>query len=135
MNTTPYASSRLARFIDQRIGELSGKTQSEIAREAGFESVNFLTMLKTGAAKLAIDRVPALAKALEADTAHVLRLAFEQTYGGKTMRMIATTLGQAVTDNELIWLWAIRDFSNHTDPYLSAHARSVLHEVIKSEMR
>lgn len=60
MSTTPFADTRFAQYIDQRIGELHHKTQAEIAREAGFRNANFITMLKTGASKLALDRVPAL---------------------------------------------------------------------------
>lgn len=48
MTTTPYASSRLAKFLDKRIGELHNKTQAGIAREAGFKNANFITMLKQG---------------------------------------------------------------------------------------
>jgi DNA-binding Xre family transcriptional regulator len=69
MATTPLANSELARFVSKRILELRPKSQTEIAAEAGFTNANFLSMVKAGNSKLAIDRVPALALALECDPA------------------------------------------------------------------
>ena len=64
----PYANTRLAQFLELRILHMKPKkTQAEIAAEAGLRSLNFLTMLKNGTSKVPLDRVPALAKALEAD--------------------------------------------------------------------
>lgn len=42
-----------------------------MAREAGFENSNMITLFKQAATKLALDRVPSMAKALEVDTAKV----------------------------------------------------------------
>lgn len=116
MSTTPYASTRLTQFIDQRIGELHHKTQAEIAKEAGFRNANFITMLKTGSSKLALDRVPSLAKALDVDPAFLLRLAIEQSYGPEMLKLISTLLGAGVTDNERAWIAIIRDASSKRDP-------------------
>lgn len=70
-----HTPTRLARFIDQRIGEPHHKTQADIAQEAGFRNANFVSMLKIGCSKLALDRVPSLAKALDVDPAFLMRLA------------------------------------------------------------
>ena len=62
----PYAASRLTSFIRKRILELRPrKNQVEIAVEAGFVNTNMLLMIKSGKTKLPLDRVPALAKALD----------------------------------------------------------------------
>jgi transcriptional regulator with XRE-family HTH domain len=53
----------LADYIAARIA-LSGKTQREIAQEAGIASINFISMLKCGKPKVPLARVPALAAAL-----------------------------------------------------------------------
>lgn len=72
----PHASSALARFLDRRIGEFRGlKTQREIAAAAGFNKPNIISMLKTGETQLPLERVLALARALDVDPVHLLRLA------------------------------------------------------------
>lgn len=71
-----HANSAVARYLDKRIDELRGvKSQREIALEAGFPKPNILSMLKAGDTKLPLDRVAALARALDADPAHLFRLA------------------------------------------------------------
>lgn len=47
--------------------EASGKTQREIAIEAGFPSQNIISMIKNGDTKVPLNRIPALAKALGVD--------------------------------------------------------------------
>ena len=75
MAKKPYQETRLAKFLKARLLELKHqKTQAEIAEEAGFVNPNMVTMIKKGSTKLPIDRVPALAKALESDPALLLRL-------------------------------------------------------------
>lgn len=135
MTTTPYASSRLAKFLDKRIGELHHKTHADIAREAGFKNANFITMLKQGNAKLALDRVPALAEALETDPAHLMRLALEQTYGAKMLRVFTELLGEPATANEKEWLELIRECSGNTDPAPSSMGVSMMRLVLRYERR
>jgi len=56
----PHEHSRLAKFVDRRILDLAPKkAQRDIALEAGFRNVNMISMIKSGSAKLALDRVPA----------------------------------------------------------------------------
>jgi hypothetical protein len=43
----------------------SGKTQVEIAREVGLRNPNFLSMINKGKARIPMNRIPALAKALQ----------------------------------------------------------------------
>lgn len=119
MSTTPFADSRLARYIDQRIGELHHKTQAEIAREAGFKNANFITMLKTGASKLALDRVPALAKALDCDPAMLMRLAIEQSYGPEMLKILQDLLGVPLTADERDWLGMIRKALGSGEPVVN----------------
>lgn len=57
--------------------DASPKTQEEIAREAGFDSVNTISMIKTGRTKIPLARIPALAKALDADPKEMLAMALE----------------------------------------------------------
>ena len=59
MRTRHDVARRLADLI-----EASGKTQREIAQEAGFASQNIISMIKSGDTKVPLSRVPALAKSL-----------------------------------------------------------------------
>lgn len=61
MSTAPCKDSDLAQSISKRVPALRPKTQADIAVEAGFVNGNFLSMLKAGNSKLALDRAPARA--------------------------------------------------------------------------
>lgn len=130
VKNSPFQHTRLARFLDRRILELKPrKSQREIALEAGFRSINYLAMLKRGDSKLALDRVPALASALEVDPRYLLRLALEQG-GLETARgAIDEILGAIVSANELDWLAEIRDASGHSDPRLTSRTRTALRAI------
>ena len=120
MATKPYADTRLASYIEKRVLELRPrKSQSVIAGEAGFTSVNMITMLKTGASKLALDRVPALARAL------LFKLALEQQ-GGTAARAVEEIFGVVVTRNEAAWIEELREASEHADPNMTVRSRSAL---------
>ncbi|GGB31554.1 helix-turn-helix domain-containing protein [Allosediminivita pacifica] len=125
--THPYADSRLAKFVDRRILELSGtKTQRDIAAEAGFPNPNVLSMIKSGASKLALDRVPALAAALEVDARHLFLLAITQSGHETSHSTIEAIFGTVVTANEVEWIEELREASDHSDPRLTQRARRVL---------
>jgi transcriptional regulator with XRE-family HTH domain len=127
MAKKPHADTRFAKYLDKRLLELKPKkSQAEIAAEVGFINPNMITMLKTGASKLALDRVPALAKALDCDPAYLLRLALEQAVGNTAAKAISDVLGTPVTANERAWLEEIRDASDHVDPRLTARLRTTL---------
>jgi hypothetical protein len=123
----PYANTRLTEFINRRVLELRPKkAQIEIATEAGFVHPNMMSLIKSGASKVPLDRVPALARALEADPKLLFLMALEQA-GGETMRLAAEEIfGTIVSRNEVAWLEEIRDASGHTDPALTSRARSAI---------
>lgn len=123
MATKPYAGTRLASYIEKRVLELRPrKSQAEIAHEAGFTHPNMITMLKTGASKLALDRVPALARTLDCDPRLLFKLALEQQ-GGTTARAVEEIFGVVVTRNEAAWIEELREASGHADPNLTARTR------------
>ena len=131
MAKKPHEDSRLAKFLDTRLLELKHlKTQAQIAEEAGFVNPNMLTMLKQGSTKLAIDRVPSLAKALECDPALLLRLAYEQAEGSTAAAAIFEIIGEPITENERGWLVEIRDASGDTDPRLTSRAKAAIRAVL-----
>jgi transcriptional regulator with XRE-family HTH domain len=105
------------------------KTQAEIASEAGFVNANMIAMLKRGSNKVPLDRVPALAVALDCDPAWLLRLASEQTAGDTAARAIAEILGAPVTRNEMGWILEICYASGDADPRLATRGRSAIRSV------
>ncbi len=131
MAKKPYQDSRLAKFLDTRLLELKHKkTQAQIAEEAGFVNPNMLTMIKQGATKLPLDRVPDLARALDTDRAFLLRLALEQAEGNTAAAAIYDIIGEPITENEKAWLAEIRDASGDTDPRLTSRAKAAIRSVL-----
>jgi transcriptional regulator with XRE-family HTH domain len=123
----PFENSRAAVFITERLRDLKHrKTQKEVAREVGFLNANMLSLLKSGANKVPLDRVPALAKALEADPAYLMRLSLEQSVGVTAANAIVEVFGTPVSENERGWLEEIRDASDHSDPRLTTRSRVAL---------
>ena len=129
----PHEGTRLTAFIEKRILELRPiKSQAEVAAEAGFTNVNMLSMIKTGATRLPIDRVPALAAALDVDAARLFQLALEQQLGSAAARTFETIFHVAVTRNEAKWILEIRDASGNTDPAVTTRTRSALRAIFGS---
>lgn len=69
--------SKLALYLTNLINN-HHKTQAEIAAEAGYANPNNITMIKQGLTKLAINKVPALAKALEINPAELMVMTLEE---------------------------------------------------------
>ena len=125
--TNPFFNTPAALFIADRVRDLKHrKTQKEIAQDAGFVNANMLSLLKSGANKVPLDRVPALARALEVDRAYLMRLSLEQSVGMTAANAIVDCFGTPVTENERGWLDEIRDASLNSDPRLTARSRSTL---------
>lgn len=130
MNKKPHEDTDLAKYIARRVLELrSKKSQSQIAKEAGFPNPNMVTMIKNGASKLALDRVPSMARGLECDPAFLMGLALAQAVGETGAKAITEIFGTPVTANELGWLQEIRKASGNSDPRMSARSRAAVHSM------
>ncbi|WP_425044639.1 XRE family transcriptional regulator [Primorskyibacter sp. S87] len=130
MSKKPHEDSRLAKYVERRVLELkSKKSQLQIASEAGFPNPNMVTMIKNGTSKLALDRVPSMARALECDPAYLMRLALEQAVGDTSAQAIVEIFGTPVTANELGWLQEIRDAADHSDPRITSRSRAALRAI------
>jgi hypothetical protein len=125
----PHANTPLADFIEKRVLAMRPKPQNEIAEEAGFVNTNMLSMIKSGAAKLPLDRVAGLAAALECDPKLLFRLALEQHGNETTALAIAEIFGAIVTRNEVVWLHEIRDASGNSDPGMTTRSRAALRAI------
>lgn len=91
-----------------------GKTRQQIATEAGYERPNMISMMCNGDVKVPIDKVPALARALNVDLSYLMRLTLVQYWPGSA-EDIADVFG-TVTSNEAKMLGIIRSANNHSDP-------------------
>lgn len=108
------ADKSVAEFLKEKIS-LCGKTQKEIAEEIGFEKPNIITMLKQGKTKLPIGRIGPLARAIDADPAHLLRLVMSE-YSPETWEAIEdVTQSTILTANELKLVRAYREATGNSD--------------------
>lgn len=130
MSKKPHAHSNLSNFIERRILELKPKkSQLQIANEAGFPNPNMVTMIKQGASKLALDRVPSMARALDSDPAYLMRLALEQAEGDTAAQALVEIFGSPVTVNEMGWLQEIRAASDNSDARMTSRARTTIRTI------
>lgn len=98
----------VAEYLTQQIG-LCGKTQSEIAREAGFGKPNIITMLKQGQTKLPIAKVGPMAAALGVDPLYLFKLTMQE-YEPETWQILQESVLKqpAITQNEMEIIEVIR---------------------------
>lgn len=104
----------VADFIADRLAE-SDKTQREIAQECGFEKPNIITMFKNGATKLPMNRIGPLAKALNADPAHLLRLVMTEYFPDTWIDIENIMQSTVLTANELELVRAYRQVTGDSD--------------------
>lgn len=125
----PYAKSRLTKLISERIAALSGvKDQQTIAWEAGYDRPNNLSMIKAGATRLPLDKVPALAKSLGIDPVFLFRLAVEQHWPALE-DSLDKVFGVAHTENAAEILAYINEVSGQPDPALTPKLKQAIADV------
>ncbi|MDP2784726.1 MAG: hypothetical protein Q8O38_09080 [Sulfurimicrobium sp.] len=108
--------SSVAAFVAERI-RLTGKAQTEIAFEAGFEKPNMITMIKQGKTKLPLAKIGVMAKSLETDPTHLLKLCLAE-YQPETWAAISPYMEEMLTGDELSLLRSLRTWVGA--PYLVA---------------
>jgi len=128
----PFAGSPIAVYLTHQIAALSGeKSQREIASEIGYDKPNMISMFKRGEAKVPLEKIPLLAKALRVDPIHLFRLGLEQ-YWPDLGQMIDEMFHQAglITRNEFSLVKEVRKITN-TDPAISFNIKQGLQELFK----
>jgi transcriptional regulator with XRE-family HTH domain len=127
-----FADTKLARYLTTQIDAISDeKSQREIAAEIGYEKPNMISMFKRGEAKVPLDKIPGLAKALHVDPAHMLRLAMEQ-YWPELYHIINDIFGGIATKNQRAIYMAIQKECGEKDPELTHELRKALHEAFQT---
>lgn len=125
------AKLTVAEYLDAQIN-MCGKSQKQIAEEAGFPKPNIITMFKKGDTKLPLEKIGKFAKAIEVDPIHLFKLCMAE-YQPETWAEIQKMFGQPVlTVNELEILEIIRS-ANVENPRVRTDAeRDRIREVIGS---
>lgn len=100
-------TSTVAQFIATHIHNC-GKLQKAIARDAGFESPNIITMIKQGQTKLPLDKIGPMASAVGADPMQLFRLCFAE-YLPETWAAIEGYFDTALSGDERVLIHAMRD--------------------------
>lgn len=130
MTKKPHENTRMAKYVERRVLELKPtKSQAKIAEEAGYTHPNMISMIKLGSSKVALDRVPSLAIALDCDPAFLMRLALEQAIGQTAADSVIEIFGEPVTSNEMGWLEVIRDASKNSDPRITSRSQATLRAI------
>jgi hypothetical protein len=87
-----------------------------------------MAMIASGASMMPLERVPALARALEVDRAYILRLALDQR---DTMlwTIIEEACGLVLTENEKKIIKILREVSRNSNPAPTTKLTRALREV------
>ena len=97
MNATTKNSPRerlpLHMFLHRRLKQLADVKNVDVARALDYPKPNVVAMIFSGSMKLPLDKVPAMARALELDNAALLRRALEEYYPG-VLPIIEEALGR-----------------------------------------
>lgn len=130
---TKSSKSKLsvAEYLEAQIN-MCGKSQKQIAEEAGFPKPNIITMFKKGDTKLPLEKIGKFAKAIEVDPIHLFKLCLAE-YQPETWAEIQKMFGQPVlTTNELEILEVIRS-ANVENPRVRTDAeRDNIRQVIET---
>ena len=121
----------VAEYINWQI-QICGKSQKQIATEAGFEKPNIITMFKQGQTKIPIEKIGRLAEAIEVDAVYLYKLCMQE-YQPDTWREIQKMFNQPIlTENEVEIIEAIRSCNVANPKIRTDEDRIRLAEVINS---
>jgi transcriptional regulator with XRE-family HTH domain len=112
------------------IAKSMGKTQRDIALAIGYDKPNPVNMMSKGTMKVPLDKVPALAKALNVDAGFLFRLVMHQQWPDAA-DAIAQIFGTPLTKNETEIIEFVRSVSKNSDPSLSRDVETKLRAAFK----
>lgn len=98
--------SETARFISARI-DGSHKSQQQIAIETGLGTIDDISMIKTGMAKLPVAKIGTFAKALDVDPIELLSMCLQE-YFPETWESISPFFETALTADEISLIKSLR---------------------------
>jgi transcriptional regulator with XRE-family HTH domain len=119
----------VAEFIADHLAQ-SDKTQRQVAQEIGFDNPNVISMFKKGTLKLPINRIEALAKALDADPIHLLRLVMLENLPESWAAIENIMQSTVLTANELELIRAFRECTGDADAQAVVIDRSAVIAIV-----
>ena len=127
-----FPQPKLAEIVDRRLTELSGDTSlSEIARQMGLATPNYISMIRLGKAKMSLNRVEDFAKHLRLDERMLFRAALQQYYDDDVLRLMELTFNDRMTDTEAKILEIARANMDIQQP-MSKDTRDAIAEAFKT---
>lgn len=91
----------LATMVEERLEELSPyKTHAEVAEEMGFVSRNFVTIIKSGKSKLALNRVADMARVLDMAVEPLFLAALRQYYDQDVIDLMRASFAEKMSPAE-----------------------------------
>ena len=105
--------SKFTKYIRKKI-EGSDKSQRELSDLVGYKNPNMIAMLKVGRVKLALDRVPAMARALKVDPMDLFKMALTQFHDPDTCKELLSIIETGVSKEEAEVLEIARSASGGT---------------------
>lgn len=100
---------------------ICGKSQKDVAFEAGYTKPNIITMFKQGLTSIPVAAAPKLARAINVDPAHFLRIVMEEHHPD-LLSTLEETLGGFATANESEFLKLFREATGNEDPPMPGKA-------------
>ena len=124
-------TNNTAKLIGTAMKALEGrKTQAQVAKEAGFPHPNMVSMIKHGKARLPLERVPALAEALEIDPAHLFRLTLAENWPGYE-RVVLQIFGDVFTMEEREMIAFLRHVCDGKVPQLNRRLERAIKDALE----
>ena len=119
----------VAGFLNTKFAS-SDVRQNRIAKQIGYDHPNVLTMFKQGKTKLPLNKVGPLAKALQTDPMHLLRLVMSE-YMPETWESLQDLVGTSlVTKKELELLQAVRLATGGHDLIVTGEVRNAIFDAL-----
>lgn len=125
--TNANPTNRFVAYLRDRISAIaSRKSEQEIAEAIGYHEAATIRRIKDGEARVPLDKVGALAEALEVDPAYLAHIWLVSHVPGGSDLFKAT-----MTPNEHEILEIIRNASGHSDPAIGEEARRQLEAIFR----
>lgn len=115
------SKSNVAAYLANQL-EVCGKSQKEVASDAGYERPNIMTMFKQGATRIPVDKAPAIAKAIGVDPAFFIRMVLAE-YHPEMLKAIEETMGGLHSKHEAALLKIIREEMGGADPVIGSKSQ------------
>lgn len=132
-STTPRSGAgyRISEWLSNNMDRRLKISQTELAQRLGFKRPTMISMMKTGKARVPLDKVEKLAEAMDVDPSFLIILAVEQYFEGRedALRRI---FGRVVPESHHRLLEQLGDILLALPATLSANQKAVIAAALAS---